>query len=117
MAEKKLKEIIGKNIAWRRRLLNMTQDELGEKIGIVHESVCRMEQGGIAPKLERLPVFAQVLGCTVEDLLRTQDDKVDTQAAVIASMLHGLSPENRRVLLGTVTEMARLLRLNAEDNQ
>jgi DNA-binding XRE family transcriptional regulator len=117
MAEKKLKEIIGKNIARHRHMLNMTQDELGEKVGIVHESVCRIEQGGIAPKLERLPVFARVLGCTVEDLIRSQEDNVDTQAAVIASMLHGLSLKDRNVLLGTVAEMSRLMRLTPENNE
>ena len=64
-----LLKLLGANIAVRRRLLGMSQENLAEKVGITQQALARMEQGKIAPKLTRLPMLAEALQCTAADLV------------------------------------------------
>lgn len=50
MSHRSIQELVGKNIARRRKLLEMSQEKLAEKIGVAQESLSRMEQGRMAPK-------------------------------------------------------------------
>lgn len=71
--KKSLTILLGKAIRERRKSQGLTQDELAEKIGIGNQALSRIEHGMIAPKLERLPKIARVLGCEVSDLFRSGD--------------------------------------------
>lgn len=50
----KVREIIGKRIRKQRRMLDITQKQLGEKIGVVPSFVCEMEKGQKAIHMEML---------------------------------------------------------------
>ena len=71
MKEKRLSsvaELVGSNIAERRKQKHMTQARMGELLGITTDSLCRMERGIIAPRFHRLADIAAILGCSVADL-------------------------------------------------
>ena len=71
MKEKRLSsvaELVGSNIADRRKPTHMTQARRGELLGITTDSLCRMERGIIAPRFHRLADIAAILGCSVADL-------------------------------------------------
>lgn len=58
----------------------MTQEELGEKIGVVGSSVSKWERGITAPDITLLKFIAKELDITVEELL---DGKVENKARKI----------------------------------
>lgn len=60
---------MGERIKYLRISENMTQDELGEKIGVSRSSVGGYETAGRQPDLQTLVNIADSLGVTVDTLL------------------------------------------------
>ena len=61
----KLVEIVGQNIARRRKDLGLSQKELAIRLDITQDALNRMEKGHIAPKMSRLDEISMELNCTV----------------------------------------------------
>ena len=61
---------IGKNITRLRRLSNMTQSELAEKINYSDKSVSKWEQGNGIPDVRILVQLAELFNVSVDDLVR-----------------------------------------------
>ena len=108
MPKRTVAGILGGNIAERRTQLGMSQEKLAEQVGITQESLSRMEQGVIGPKLERVQSFAEVLGCEVADLFRTVPQDADSRAAMIADMLRTLPSDTQEEIFKIVVRMAKL---------
>lgn len=66
----RLAEIIGRNITRLRRLSNMTQSELAEKINYSDKSVSKWEQGNGIPDVRILLQLAELFNVSVDDLVR-----------------------------------------------
>ncbi len=75
MEEQALAEIIGKNITRLRRLANMTQLELAEKLNYSDKSVSKWEQGNGIPDVRILMQIAELFGVSLDDLVREHVDK------------------------------------------
>lgn len=60
---------VGAALARQRRLKGLSQQQVGESIGVEPETISRMETGVISPTLKRLCQLAQVLDCPVEHLM------------------------------------------------
>lgn len=54
----------------RRLSKNMTQNELAQEMGISRTTVTMWEVGSAKPTADKLLKLAQVLECTVDELLR-----------------------------------------------
>lgn len=67
------KQQIGERILFYRKLKGLTQDQLGEQIGIDSKSISRIERGSISPSLDTLYKAASVLGIQVSQLFSEQD--------------------------------------------
>ena len=48
-----------------------TQIQLAQAIGVTQGAVSQWESGAVAPRSTLLPKIAELLNCTVDDLLRT----------------------------------------------
>lgn len=57
----------------QRKLLNISQVDLAKKIGVTQGLVSVWESGKYLPRAEKLPLIADALGCTVDDLLRRDE--------------------------------------------
>lgn len=57
----------------QRELLNISQVDLAKKIGVTQGMISQWESGEFLPRAERLPMIAEVLECTVDDLLRKEE--------------------------------------------
>lgn len=58
---KKIKEL--------REKLNMTQQELAEKIGLTTgEAICQYESEKRIPSADKIPLLAEALNCEISDL-------------------------------------------------
>lgn len=74
-------EPFGQRLKQYRKAKNMTQQELGEKIGVSDKTVSRWESDGGLPDVSTLVPLARALGVTVDDLLdREKPVRTMTQA-------------------------------------
>lgn len=64
-------QTFGQRLKNYRKDQNLTQQELGEKIGVSDKTVSRWESDGGYPDVPTLVPLAQALGVTVDDLLNT----------------------------------------------
>ena len=58
------------NIAKIRYEKGISQRELADKIGITDSAICQYENGKRSPNIQTLKKIAQVLNCTVDDLIK-----------------------------------------------
>jgi transcriptional regulator with XRE-family HTH domain len=69
MEENKLKNTIAQRIVYYRKLNNMTQAELAEKLNYSDKSVSKWERGEGLPDVVVLAMMAELFGVTVNDLI------------------------------------------------
>lgn len=69
-----------------------TQDEFARELGVGVRNVSRWELGQAVPRAKALRRIAEVLGCSVEDLLDAQPDDAEAARARVldglAALLH-----------------------------
>ena len=64
-----MKLAIGENIRNFRKKNDLTQETLADRLGVTYQSISRWENGTTYPDLELIPVIAEVLAVTVDELL------------------------------------------------
>lgn len=52
----------------------MTQKELAQVVGVDQSAVAQWETGASGPHRNKLPKLAKALGCTVDELLKCNDN-------------------------------------------
>ena len=57
-----------------RKSAGLTQVQLAEKVGVTQATVSDWERGDYFPGAQKLPALADALGCTVNDLYRTDTE-------------------------------------------
>lgn len=60
---------IGKRIAELRRKEGLTQEALGEKLGVSNKTISRWENGNDMPDIEMLPLLAREFKISIDELL------------------------------------------------
>lgn len=53
----------------KRKELNLTQDDLGRKLGVTNKAVSKWETGETLPEVQSLDLLASTLGVTIDELL------------------------------------------------
>lgn len=101
---------LGANIRSRRKELGLTQEQLAEKIGVGHQALSRIENGSMAPKMDRLPALAYALQCTVSDLFR--DEAYSDYAIRLTDLLSGLSDKKQEYIYQHLSSLVFLLKLD-----
>jgi len=64
-----MRDILAGNISRYRKELGLTQEALGEKLGISFQAVSKWETGQTIPETTLLPKLAQILSISVDKLL------------------------------------------------
>lgn len=60
---------VGKFIASLRKEKGLTQEELGQRVGVTNKTVSRWENGNYMPDIELLVPLGEILGVSVNELL------------------------------------------------
>lgn len=60
---------IGKFIAKLRREKNMTQEQLGELLGVTNKTISRWETGSYMPNIEKLQLLSQTFNVSINELI------------------------------------------------
>ena len=63
------------DIKSKRMSINMTQNELSAQVGVSRSALAMWETGKAYPRAELLPKLAQILNCTVDELLQGEGEK------------------------------------------
>ena len=74
---------IGKFIAELRHEKNLTQEELGERLGVTNKTISRWENGNYMPTLEMLQLLSREFSVDINELLsgeRIQDENYHKRA-------------------------------------
>ena len=74
MDEIQVKSNVSKNLAFYRKLNNLTQTELAEKINYSDKSVSKWERGDGLPDICVLVQIANILNITVDDLIYDKEE-------------------------------------------
>ena len=95
-------------VSEKRNLLGMSQEILAERVGISQESLSRMEKGFIAPRFERLQLFADALNCSISDLFRKQSEPSE-RAVMIERLISPLSDCEQKEIVEVVAKVVKLI--------
>jgi|SRR4051812_761197 transcriptional regulator with XRE-family HTH domain len=95
---------VGREIRFRRKLLKLSQSELGAKVGVTFQQMQKYEKGHNRVGASRLAAIAKALNCPVGDFF-PHDDRVLSVSADFAARLADL--ETR---LATILEELKQLR-------
>lgn len=60
---------IGKYLAELRKENNLTQEQLGEELGVTNKTVSRWENGNYLPPVEMLQLLSEKYGITINEIL------------------------------------------------
>ena len=84
--------MISENIQLFRRAKGLTQEALGEQVGVSRQTIAKWEAGESTPDLEFAGRLADALDATLDDLVQAP-----------MSALAGKEPEDGRYIFGVVT--------------
>lgn len=70
----------GRYIAARRRAAGLTQEQLGERLGVSNKTVSRWERGTYMPDIEMLEALAATFSVTVDEII-AGEDKINARVA------------------------------------
>lgn len=93
---------IGQFIAQLRREKGLTQEALGERLGVTNKTVSRWENGNYMPDVSLLPALSEELGVGVNELLSGERIPQDSQyrqkadEAILSAMRSSFSWRHRR---------------------
>ena len=94
--------ILSERIAELRRERGLTQEQLGQPLGVSAQAVSKWEKGG-APDVELLPALADRLGVTVDALFGREGGSVTDMGSILDHWLSSLPKEKR------ISELCRLV--------
>ena len=62
------------NLVQMRKLLQLTQEEIAEKLGVTRQSVAKWESGESIPDLDKCKQLADIFGVSLDDLANYEPD-------------------------------------------
>ena len=98
---------VGKAVASRRKLVNMTQQKLAETLGVEKETISRLENGEITQTVDRLAALSKVLHCSVTDFFTEEKQDKNQCFIAIEHMLHPLSTDRQERIVRCVAEIVK----------
>lgn len=82
----------GEQISVLRKAKNLTQSELGERIGVSFQAVSKWERGETLPDVTLLPDLAKILETTVDFILLGNEKVIEYKGKfTVADMKNGLN--------------------------
>lgn len=72
-----MKKTLGERISEKRKAKGLKQDELAEMLGVSAQAVSKWENDISCPDIMSLPLLAEKLGCTVDELLTGKEELKD----------------------------------------
>ena len=97
---------IGRAVARHRARTGLTQEQLGQELGLHDEAISRLERGVVMPTVPRLVALAEIFGCNVADLMTEGSSRSSDQARYLRQLLGVLNQDDRVMVLEFVERLA-----------
>lgn len=101
---------LGRNIAAFRRSAALKQEQLAELIDVEISTVSRYETGATLPSLVTLAKLAEVLHCTMAELLAEKIPADSPEAIRIEAVMELLLPAERKMLIDVIETLVEFSR-------
>ena len=75
LMKKGVKNMIDVNIKFFRKNLNMTQEQLAERLNVTRQTVAKWESGEATPNIADCANMAQIFQITVDDLIKDMNEE------------------------------------------
>lgn len=114
--------IVGKKIAHLRKQLNLTQDDLANKLYVSRQLVSKWENGIGTPSIETFVDMSKLFGVSIEEILCTNDKveideenifKGHERSYIINSIINGSIEVDITNVLYQMSSLERMLILKA----
>ena len=100
---------LGRNIAAFRRRAALNQERLAELIEVEISTVSRYETGATLPSLVTLESLAEVMHCTVSELLAEKPPAKSPEGTCIEAMIEPLLLEERKMVMAMIETLVGFL--------
>ena len=82
--------MIGKNLQKLRKMMNLTQETLAEKVGVARQTIAKWETEESAPDLACAGRLAAVLDVALDDLVSAPTEELDESTGLKGKHMFGL---------------------------
>ena len=82
--------MIGKNLQKLRKMMNLTQETLAEKVGVARQTIAKWETEESTPDLEMSGRLASVLEVSLDDLVNAPEDELDNRPGMKGKHMFGV---------------------------
>ena len=82
-----MNKLIGERIKAARKAKGLSQEQLGEKLGVSFQAVSTWEQGKFIPDSDHLPALSRVLGLSLDSLFAEEEKQWDFYNKWLSSSL------------------------------
>ncbi len=105
---------IGGFLAELRKGKNLTQDELGERIGVTNKTVSRWENGNYLPPVEILQILSRLYGVSINELLsgeRLNDEhyKENAEEYIFSDLMKRRGDAKKRLAVSVIVAFITIL--------
>ena len=107
-------QLIGAFLAELRKEKNLTQDELGEQIGVTNKTVSRWENGNYLPPVEMLQILSKFYDVGINEILNGErlDEKrykENAEEYIVADLMKKQKEAKRRIAVSIVVAVITIL--------
>ena len=95
-------EKIGKFITECRKLKNLTQNELADKLGITDKAISKWENGRCMPDVSLLEELCSILGVTINELLSGERNTKNSSDKIIMDSLEVNEKQFKKISQGSM---------------
>jgi len=88
----------GANLRDFRKASGLTQKELGDRIGVTSQAVCKWENDTRVPKMRDVLKICEVLGCTLDDLAK-ESEVLTAREVNLVSMFRQVPDDVQEIVL------------------
>lgn len=108
---------IGKNIAKYRKAKNLTQEELGIKLGVTNQAVSKWESEVSMPDVMLLPKITDALGVSLDDLYSTNTTQRPQTVSHVLDMdsVHNFPKEAQSMIINALYHQTNLVNCGTWD--
>ncbi|WP_321969171.1 helix-turn-helix domain-containing protein [Paraburkholderia tropica] len=100
-----LNAAIGRAVARHRVRSGLTQEQLGQELGLRDEAISRLERGVVMPSVAKLVELADIFDCNVADLMTEGSSRSSDQAKHLGQLLGKLNGDDRTMVLELVERL------------
>ncbi len=82
--------MIGKNLQKLRKMMNLTQEALAEKVGVARQTIAKWETEESTPDLDMSGRLASVLEVSLDDLVNAPEGELDSRPGMRGKHMFGV---------------------------